>query len=97
MSLIYPHKTGGLWLLPLKTAHSAQTLLTVSLQGPLSPSERPLGSYLEYSLQRLHVATFALHNGAQDVPPDHLLGPEGSEYLHQPPRRVSTSCTQSPE
>ena len=34
---------------------------------------KPLESYLEDPLQRVHVAALALHNGAEDVPPDHLV------------------------
>ena len=69
------HKSPGLWLLPLKNAHSPQTLLVKCPSG-VSPalSPEPPESYLEYPFQRLHIAAFALHDGAQDVPPDHLLG-----------------------
>lgn len=44
--------------------------------GPPCLPPESLESYLEHPLQRLHVAAFALHDGAQDVPPDHLPGPE---------------------
>lgn len=48
-----------------------------SLQsGPPCLPPESLESYLEHPLQRLHVAAFTLHDGAQDVPPDHLPGPE---------------------
>lgn len=59
---------------PLKMP-SPQTLLVKCPSG-VSPalSPDPPESYLEYPFQRLHIAAFALHDGAQDVPPDHLLG-----------------------
>ena len=40
---------------------------------PLAGLLKPLESYLEDPLQRVHVAALALHDGAKDVPPDHLL------------------------
>lgn len=67
------HKRTDLWPLPLKTVHSPQTFLA---SGPPCLSPESPESYLEHALQRLHVAAFALHDGAQDVPPDHLPGPE---------------------
>lgn len=61
----------GLFPLKLSTVpkHSLQS-------GPPCLSPESLESYLEHPLQRLHVAAFALHDGAQDVPPHHLPGPE---------------------
>lgn len=70
-----PHKSSGLWPPPLKTTRSPKTLLAKCPCGALAAlSPEAPEPYLEDPLQRLHIAAFTLHDGAQDVPPDHLHG-----------------------
>lgn len=93
---ICPHKNAGLWPLPLKTAHSPQTFLAKCPSSRPSSHPPPPESYLEDPLQRLHVAAFAVHDGAQDVPPDHLPGPGSTVSACADMHRAGTGGRRDP-
>lgn len=91
-----PHKSSGLWPLPLKLPKGPKhSLPGVPAEGPFPLPGAP-ELYLEDPLQRLHIAAFALHDGAQDVPPDHLLGSRARSAPAPAMAQSSTYCAQNP-
>lgn len=91
-----PIKVLAFGALPLKLPTGPKHSLPGVPAGPPPPLPGAPESYLEDPLQRLHVAAFALHDGAQDVPPDHLLRPRARSAPAPTMAQSSTYCAQNP-